>query len=179
MRRLIALLLCATPALFADGVVARTFWELRAEIPRDALQPLTDPKYGFGLGYLADLGGGPGYIRLRLDGDTFTGVRSNGPVEGLGAGAQVVFEFGEVLGLHTYVAAGPCFEHWSVAHNNAPVPEGAPAESPAWTSNKLALRGDLGLRISRGVQASVGVLTGPMGNGRSATSLFLAVDLKM
>jgi hypothetical protein len=180
MRRLLALLLCTAPAFSADGLVARSLWELRAEIPRDSLQPLTDPKYGFGLGYMCDLGGGPGYIRLRLDVDAFTGVKHQGPVEGMGAGVQVVYEFNEHLGLRPFVAAGPCFEHWSIGRNNDVDPNApAPIRPPTWDSNKLAFRAEVGCGVSQAVRCSVGALTGALGNGRSATSLFLAVGLRM
>jgi hypothetical protein len=179
MRRALALLLCSTPALLADGAVARSFIELRVETPQGALQSLVDPKYGFGVGCMCDLGGGPGYIRLRLDGDTFTGVNGNGPVEGLGAGVQVVYEFDEWMGLHPFVVGGPCFQHWSIGQDNQPQADPSASDLPTWNSNKVAFRAEAGIGVTRRTRLSLGVLTGPLGNGQTATSVFLAFAYQM
>jgi len=157
----IALALLSVCALRADDAVA---WQFNGRVskPSGVVRDLGADATGGGLGFALVAGREPLRLRVRMDRDAYPG--SNGTVTASGLGAEAILVMPTADAWQAFVSLGPAFEQWQLG------------TSPARTTNKAALRAEVGFLYKDHVGFCVGALTGPTLDGRRATCTYLGIS---
>jgi len=154
------------PSRSDDGIL----YQFQGRVIRagGGMEAFTDNRIGGGIGFSALFGSEPLRLRVRMDGEGFSGKDGKGAVSsyGLGAEALVFLPVGDWV--TPFISCGPALQHWDLAENDQ-----FPAHSR--TSNHLAGRVELGLRFGQRTLVSLGVLAGRTFDGRGAVNPYVAV----
>jgi hypothetical protein len=145
-------------------------FQLRVSRAGTGLESMVGSRNGGGIGFSAMFGDDFLRLRLRMDGDGFPGKDGKGAVTTSGAGVEGVLFLPSFPWATPYVSCGAAFQHWEIGQNDQ-----VPARSR--TTNHLAGRAELGLRLRWGFQVTLGVLYGKTVDGQTAANPYLALAL--
>ncbi len=126
---------------------------------------------GGGGGFAMLLGEDPLKLRVRMDGDTWSGQPATGSIQSIGLTTEGFFMFDIDGPVKPFVSAGPAFQHWILGSNPT-------LGAPRITANKLAFRGEVGIFLHQRFGFSLGALTGSLGNGQRTTVTYLAFTFR-
>jgi hypothetical protein len=150
-----------------DGIVYQ--FQGRVVQAGSGMDSVVGNRTGGGVGFSAMFGDRPLRLRVRMDWDGFEGKDWKGSVNTTGLGADGVFFLPSFDWVTPFFSCGVAFQHWVIGENN-----NLPGERSR-TSNRLAGRAELGLKLGRRTLLSVGILLGKAGDDQSAANLYLAV----
>ena len=161
-------MLLAGPLLAQDGLAYQ--FNLRAIAAGGTLQDLGSDRSGGGGGFALVIGEEPMRLRVRMDGDTFPGRTSTGPVSTYGFGVEPIVILPSSYVFAPYVSAGLAFQQWKL---------GPPATDPSTrdlVTNKLAMRVEFGTVYKEHLTICIGVLEGYLLTGRKASCPYLGIS---
>jgi hypothetical protein len=144
--------------------------QLRVVRAGSDLEGVVGNRTGGGGGFSAMFGDTPLRLRIRMDGDAFSGMDGQGLVSSVGLGIEGVFFFPSFDWVTPYVSLGAAFQQWNImqAKENS---------TSSITTNHIAGRAELGTRFGRSITLSLGVLAGSTVNGHTATCPYLALGI--
>ncbi len=145
--------------------------QLRASLADRTLKDWGANGTGGGAGFAMVLGSDPLKLRLRMDGDTWSGQPAYGSIQSIGLTTEALFEFDASGPVTPFLSAGPAFQHWILGSNPS-------FGAPRTTLNKLAFRAEAGVFIHQRFGISVGALTGSLGAGQRTTVTYLAFTFR-
>ncbi|HJW33678.1 MAG TPA: hypothetical protein VJ505_09975 [Holophagaceae bacterium] len=126
---------------------------------------------GGGAGFAMLLGTDPLKLRLRMDGDTWSGQPATGSIQSIGLTTEAFLEFDATGPVTPFISAGPAFQHWILGSNPT-------YGAPRTTLNKLAFRAEAGIFIHQRFGFSLGALTGSLDAGQRTTVTYLAFTFR-
>jgi hypothetical protein len=148
-----------------DGILYQ--FQARLVQAGSGMDKVVGSRTGGGVGFSAVFGDTPLRLRVRMDGDAFDGKDGKGRVATEGLGAEGVLFLSSFDRVTPFISCGAAFQHWEVT-------QGDQVPTNSRTSNRIAGRAELGLRLGRRALVSFGVLAGKTGDGRSTSNFYLA-----
>jgi hypothetical protein len=144
--------------------------QLRADQAGGGLNGVVGNRTGGGGGFSAMFGDTPLRLRIRMDGDAFSGLDGQGLVSTVGLGMEGVFFFPSFDWVTPYISLGAAFQQWNIM-------QAKETSTSSVATNHIAGRAEFGTRFGRTITLSLGVLAGSTVNGLTATCPYLALGI--